>query len=142
MVGSFGAGSAFLVYLSTLFFRRLGAASANLWLGSIFVLVAGLSAGLGIRAWRTRRTPLNIEFDGRLSYGERELCAAGTVRGVRIAASRSGEANDCEVCLEVAGGKLVSVPSQYFGGFKERKDARPFAAKLAEALGVQVTEPR
>jgi hypothetical protein len=48
--------------------------------------------------------------------------------------------NDCEVCLEQARGKLVSIPSQYFAGFKSREQARPFAAELAEALGVQVKE--
>jgi hypothetical protein len=142
MVGAFGAGSAFLVYLSTLFFRHSGTTSANLWLGAIFLLVAALPAGLATRAWRTRRTPLNIEFGGRVSYGERELCAAGTVRAVRIAPSRGGEANDCEVCLELAGGKLVSMPSQYFGTFRGREHARPFAAEIAAALGVQVTESR
>ncbi len=137
MIGAFGAGGAFLIYLSTLFFR-----SANPWFGVIFLLVAGLSAGLGIRAWRTRRTPLNIEVDGRVSYGERELCAAGSVRAVRIALSPGGEANDCDVCLELAGGKLVSIPSMYFAGFKAREHAQPFAAELAQALGVQVTESR
>jgi hypothetical protein len=135
MVGAFGAGSAFLVYLSTLFFR-----SANLWIGGIFLLAASLSASLGFRAWRTRRIPIKVEFGGRVSYGERELCAAGTVRAVRIAASHGGEANDCEVCLELTGGKLVSIPSQYFAGFKAREHALPLAEELAEALGVQVTE--
>jgi hypothetical protein len=142
MIGAFGAGSAFLVYLSTLFFRRTGAVPANFWLGAILLLIAGLSAGWGIRAWRTRRTPLSIEFGSRVSYGERELCAAGTVRAVRIAPSRGGEVNDCEVHLELDGGKLVSIPSQYFAGFKSREHARPFARILAEALGVQVAEFR
>jgi hypothetical protein len=108
----------------------------------IFLLVAGLCASLGIRAWLTRRTPLSIESGGRVSYGERELCAAGTVRAVRIAASRGGEAGDCEVVLELAGGKMLSIPSQYFAGFKSREHARPFAAELAQALGVQVQESR
>ena len=93
MAGGFGAGSAFLVYLSTGFFRRTDTA----FLGAIFLLVAVYSAGLGIRAWRTRRTPLLIERGGRVTYGERELCAAGTVRAVRITPSRSGEAKLYEV---------------------------------------------
>ena len=42
MIGAFGAGSAFMVYLSTIFFRRTGRASANF--GAIFLVVAGLSA--------------------------------------------------------------------------------------------------
>jgi hypothetical protein len=142
MIGAFGAGSAFLLYLSSLFLRHAGASSANLWLGAILLLVASLSAGLGIRAWRTRRTTLNIEFSGRVSYGERELCAAGSVQAVRIGPSRGGEAGDCAVCMELAEGKLVSVPSQCFSGIKAREHARAFAAELAEALGVRVMESR
>jgi hypothetical protein len=142
MVSLFGAGSAFVVYLSTIFFRRTDTVSADLWIGAIFLFVAGLIAILALRAWRTRRTPLSIEPGGRVSYGERELCAAGAVRAVRIAESRGGEPGDCEVVLEVANGKMVSIPSQYFGGFNSREHARPFAAKLAQALGVQVLEPR
>jgi hypothetical protein len=80
MPGAFFAGSAFLVYLSTIFFRRTSTASPNSLIGTIFLLVAGLCASLGIGARRTRRTPLSIESGGRVSYGERELCAAGTVR--------------------------------------------------------------
>jgi hypothetical protein len=140
MVGMFGAGSLFILYLSTIFFRHAGEVSADLWIGAIFVLVAGLGATLAIRAWSTRRTPLNIECGGRVSYGERELCAAGSVRSVRIAASRGGERYDCEVALEVAGQELVYIPSQYFAVFGAREQARPFAAKLAEVLKVPVTE--
>ncbi len=110
-------------------------------MGAIFLLVAGLSAVLAIRAWRTRRTPLRIESGGRVSYGERELCAAGTVQAIRIAASR-GDASDCEVGLELTEGKTVSIPSLYFAGFTARWQARPFATELAKALGVQVTESR
>src|ERR1700720_4638322 len=73
-VGGFGAGSAFLVYLSTLFFHRTGAESGTLWFGAIFLLVAAFSAGLGIRAWRTRSTSLTIEPGGHVRYGEQELC--------------------------------------------------------------------
>jgi hypothetical protein len=35
---------------------------------------------------------------------------------------------------------MLSIPSQYFAGFKSREHARPFAAELAQALGVQVLE--
>jgi hypothetical protein len=129
---------AYLVYLSTLFFRRTDTA----FFGAIFLLVAALPACLGIRAWRTRRTPLSIEREGRVTYGEREICAAGTVRVVRIAPSRGGAANDCEVCLELDEEILVSIPSQYFAYFRMAAQARPFATELAAALGVQVTECR
>jgi hypothetical protein len=141
MAGAFGAGSAFVVYLSTLFFRR-GYSSPSFWLGVIFLLVAGVPAGFGVRAWRTRRTPLSVESDGLVRYGETELCAAGSVRAVRIAPARRGEVGDREVYFELDGGELVSIPSMYFGSFKSSEHARPFAAKLAEALAVPVTESR
>jgi hypothetical protein len=113
-----------------------------LWFGAIFLLVAAFSAGLGIRAWRTRSTPLTIEPGSRVSYGERELCVAGTVRAVRIAPAKGGYGSDREVCLDLDGGTLVSIPSQYFAGFQAPGLARPFAKELAEALGVPVTESR
>ena len=141
MVGGFGGGSAFLVYLSTLFFRRVGTASPNLWwFGALFLLAAALPAGLGIRAWRTRRIPLSIERGGRVTYGERELCAAGTVRAVQIARLRGDETFEYQVCLELDEGKLVSIQPQYFAGYRTAEQARPFAAELAAALGVQVKE--
>ena len=136
MAGMFGAGSVFLVYLSTTFFRQ----TATAIFGAILLLVAAYSAGLGIRAWRTRRTPLRIERGGRVTYGERELCAAGTVRAVQIARSRLSEEFDYEVCLELDEGKLVSIQPQYFALYKTAMQARPFATELADALGVQVTE--
>lgn len=139
-VGMFAAGSAFMIYLSTMFFRAMGGASVTVWIGLIFLLVAAYSAGLAIWTWRTRRTPLSIEAGGRVSYGSRELCAAGTVRAVRIADARGGDAGECEVSLEVAGGKVVFLPKPYFSGFSVRQLARPLAAKLAQALGVEVTE--
>jgi hypothetical protein len=132
MTGGFGAGTFFLVFLSTRFFG-----SANPWFGAIFLVVAAFSAALGIRAWRSRHTPLKIDPGGRVSYGVQELCAAGTARGVRIVPARSGEAGDCEVCIELMDGHLVSIPSQYFAVFSRREHALPFATALAKALGVQ-----
>ena len=136
MAGMFGAGSIYLVYLSTAFFRR----TATAIFGAILLLVAALPAGLGIRAWRTRRTPLSIERGGRVTYGQRELCATGTVRAVQIARLRGDEAFDYEVRLELDEGKLVSIQPQYFVGYRTALQARPFAEELAAALGVQVTE--
>src|SRR6202030_2030296 len=108
-------------------FHRTGAESGTLWFGAIFLLVAAFSAGLGIRAWRTRSTSLTIEPGGHVRYGERELCAPGTVRAVRIASAKGSYGNDREVCLELDGGTLVSIPSQYFAGFQAPELARPFA---------------
>ena len=138
MVGMFAGGCLFMLYLSSIFFRHAGQVPVALVVGSVFVLVAGYSATLAISAWRTRRTALSIESNGRVSYGEQELCAAGSVRSVRIAAARR-KPYDYEVALEVAGRELVYIPSQYFATFGRREQARPFAAKLAEVLHVPVT---
>src|ERR1700719_1407691 len=131
MVGGFVAGSALYLYLSTYFIR-----SANPLIGVTLLLAGVLIGAMAIRAWRTRNTPLNVENGGRVSYGEQTLCAAGTVRSVRIVPSPTGEIGDREVWLELADGKLVSIPSQYFAGFKSSEHAKPFAAELAKALGV------
>jgi hypothetical protein len=139
MVVAFAAGSAFCVCQAVSFFRGAGDA-AGVGFGFIFLLAAGLLAGPAVWAWRTRHTPLTIERGGRVCYGERELCATGAVRAVRIAPARGGECGDCEVCLESDGGKLVSLPSLYFAGFRTREHARPFAEQLARALGVGVVE--
>ena len=135
MIGGFVAGSVLYLYLSTYFIR-----SANPLMGATLLLAGVLIGAMAIRAWRTRNTPLNVENGGRVSYGEQTLCAAGTVRSVRIVPSFGGEPGDCEVRLELADGSQVAIPSQYFAGFRSRKHARPFAAEFAKALGVQVTE--
>lgn len=135
MIGGFVAGSAIYLYLSTLFIR-----SANPLIGMTLLLAGVLIGAMAIRAWRTRNTPLNVENGGRVSYGEKELCAAGSVRSIRIVPSLGGEVGDCEVRLELADGSQVAIPSQYFAGFRSRKHARPFAAEFAKVLGVQVTE--
>lgn len=129
-----------MAYLSTIPFRAKGSNPATLWLGLIFLLVAAYSAALAIWAWRARRTPLFIEVGGRVSCGGQELCAAGSVRAVRIAEARGGEAGDCEVGFELNGEKMVFLPRQFFAVFNSREQARAFAAKLAEVLEVPVTE--
>jgi hypothetical protein len=108
----------------------------------ILLLLAGLLAGGMVWALWTRRTPLTAEPGGRVCFGARELCAAGAVRSVRIADARGGEGGDCEVCLELDDGRLVYLPGIYFGSFKQREDARPFAEKLAAALRVKVTDSK
>jgi hypothetical protein len=139
MVTMFAAGSALALYPAGVFLRKMGD-PVGLILGAVFLAIAGLMAAGALWAWRTRDTPLTVERSGRVSYGQHELCPAGSVRAVRIAPSRGGEWGDCEVCLEVDGGQLVSVPSQYFAVFRAREQAWPFAEALAAALGVQVTD--
>jgi len=135
MVGGFVAASALNLCLFTYFIR-----SANPLMGVPLLLAGVLIGAMAIRAWRTRNTPLSVANGGRVSYGESELCASGTVRNIRIVPSVGGEVGDCEVRLELADGSQVAIPSQYFAGFKSRKHARPFAAEFAKALGVQVTD--
>jgi len=135
MVVGFGAGAATFLCMSIYFFRH-----PQMLFGPILILAACLIGAMAVRAWRTRNTPLKIENGGRVSYGEKELCAAGTVRGVRIVPSFGGEVGDCEVRLERADGQMVAIPSQYFAGFKSYAQARPFAAEFAKALRVEVTE--
>jgi hypothetical protein len=143
MVGMFSGGSLLMLYFSTIFFRHAAATSnPTLWIGVIFVLVAGFSALMAIHSWRIRRTPLTVDAQGRVTYGKQELCPAGSVRAVQIAESRRADANEYEVGLQLAEGRLVFIPSQYFPGFADRVQARPFAENLAEALKVEVVETR
>jgi hypothetical protein len=137
MVVGFGAGAVIFLCVSIYFFRH-----PQMLFGPILLLGGCLIGAMAIRAWRTRATPLKIESGGRVSYGELELCAAGTVRCVLIVPSIGGEVGDCEVRLEQVDGKLVPIPSQYFAGFKSYAHARPFAAEFAKALRVEVTESR
>ena len=135
MLLGFGTGAAVFLCASIYFLWH-----PQMLFGPILLLAGCLIAAMAIRAWRTRNTALHVENGGRVSYGEQTLCAAGTVRSVRIVESPGGEVGDCEVRLELADGSQVAIPSQYFAGFRSRKHARPFASEFAKALGVQVTE--
>jgi len=135
IVSCLAGGSALFVYLAM--------AYTGIWFVSVILfLLAGLLAAGALWAWCTRHTALTVESGGRVCYGKRELCEAGTVRAVRIAEARTGEVGDCEVHLELDGGKLVSLslPSPYFAIPKTRERARALAGQLARALGVAVTE--
>jgi hypothetical protein len=131
--GLFAVGGAFMIYLATIFFRPPASAW---WIGVGFFAVAAYSLALAAWTWRRRRTPLSVEADGRVSYGTRELAPASSVRAVCIAEARGGNAGDCEITMEVAGGRSVSLPNPYFSGYSTREQARPLATKLAEALRV------
>jgi hypothetical protein len=110
------------------------------WIGFCLLAVAAYSVGLAIWTWRRRHTPLSVDPDGRVSYGRRELAAPGSVRGVRLREARGGDAGECEISLELAGGRAVLLPNPYFARYSTRGQARPLAAKLAEALGVSVMD--
>jgi hypothetical protein len=135
--GLFAAGAAFMVYLSTIFFRS---ASTAFWIGFGFLAVAGYSVGLAVWSWQSRHVPLRVDRDGGVSYGRRELAARGSVRAVRIQAARDGDAGECTVSLEVAGGRDVFLPQPYFARYPSRHGAQPFAAKLAAVLGVSLVD--
>ena len=139
MTFGFAAISGFMFYLATLIFSHAIESPTNLF-GPVLLVAACLLGFWSIRAWCTRHTPLTVESGGRVFYGDKELCASGTVCSVRIIETPGGEVGDCEVVLELSDGRMVAIPSRYFAGFKSRKQARPFAAKLAEALSVPVTE--
>jgi hypothetical protein len=95
-----------------------------------------------MRSWNARNTPLSIMAGGRVSYGRKELCAAGAVRAVRVDEAHGGEPNEYEIALELADGTKVYLPSQYFGVHQPRAHLRQFAAILAEVLEVPVNESR
>src|SRR2546423_13031303 len=98
MVGVFAGGSALFVSLAI--------ASAGGWFVSVILLLpAGLLAGVALWAWWTRNTLLSVEPGGRVCYGARQLCAAGTGRAVRIAEARPGEGGDCDGYMELKGGE-------------------------------------
>ena len=142
-VWMFVGGAVLMLQLSSIFFRHLKGTSANLWIGAVFVAVASYSAALALRSWSTRRTPLSIMAGGSVSYGRQQLCATGSVRAVRIDGARGGgEANECEIALELTDGAKVYLPSPYFGVHQPRAHLRPLAAKLGEVLGVPVKESR
>ncbi|MFL5246114.1 MAG: hypothetical protein ACJ8FY_28940, partial [Gemmataceae bacterium] len=128
---SAGGTATVFVYLAV-FFLRAGDTPGQL-IASALLLGAVLFIGFAIWAWLNRNTSLTVEADGSIFYGKKPLCAAGTVRSVRIADARSGEWGDCEVYLETDGEKLVPLPlsstrqGQFLGGcrclFTQRKRA-------------------
>jgi hypothetical protein len=92
------------------------------------------------RYWRTRGTALVVESDGRVSYGQRELCPAASVRTVRVEPDPRGERGDCRVVLESIDGRSMELPLPYFGAISQREPARLLAGELARALRVEVVE--
>jgi hypothetical protein len=126
------AGIAWLVGLASL---------TESFIRVVLLVIAGLLAAGIVWALWTQRTPLTIGPAGRVSFRDRELCPAGTVRAVRVTDARRGESGDCEVCLELNEGRRVYLPSSSicFVSFK-RDEAYAFAGELAAALGVAVRD--
>jgi hypothetical protein len=89
--------------------------------------------------WPNCSTTLTVECGGRVCFGKRELCPAGTVQAVCIACKRR-RVTDWQAYLELAGGDSVGVPPPYFGDFELGEHARPLGEELAKALGVPLTE--
>lgn len=144
MVAWMASGLAFgtLLFVGAAVYTFISFDSLGMIVGTFCLLLAAMLAVGVVWALRSRRTALIVEPGGAVHYGARELCPAGSVHSVRLADARGGESGDCEVCLEVDDGKLVYMPSTaiYFGLYKRRSDARPFAQELAAALGVALTE--
>jgi hypothetical protein len=92
----------------------------------------------GVSGWRLRDTPLVVDPDGRLRYGDRELCPAGSVVAVRVVPDPLSEGDGHKVALEADTGAAVPLPPPYFDAFVTQAHARRFADRLAAALGVPV----
>lgn len=81
-----------------------------------------------------------IDSDGRVSYGNRELCPSESVQTIQLKRVPSGEDWSYKVSLLLAGGAEVELPSPYFTSFFYREQARSFAERLATALQVKLLE--
>jgi hypothetical protein len=138
LVSAFGA--ALLFYLAATLLKVVHSSLPGSVLGFIFLVSAGMVAWQAITYWRQRTTPLLVERNGRVSYGNRECCAAGSVDRVCIAADPAGEHGDCRVVIEQTGGIVVPLPLPYFGTISQREVARVLARELAAALNVECVE--
>jgi hypothetical protein len=103
--------------------------------------VAVVSVWHTTRAWRTRTTPLTVPSNGRMSYGEKEVCAVERVRTVRVMPDPGSETDGYTIRLELADGQLVKLPGLFFGDWSDQQSARFFADELAKALKVEVSHP-
>jgi hypothetical protein len=94
----------------------------------------------GVSGWRRRNVPLVIEPDGRVRYGDEELCPAGSVAAVRVVPDPLSEGDGHKVKLDLTTGVSVELPGPYFDYFLTRDLARRFADELATPLGVDVVD--
>jgi len=135
-----GLGGGFCLYLAGMFVAHADKQIAFLGFGAVPLGGAVLLFWQAVRYWRLRRTPLVVESNGRVSYGEQELCPAESVRVVRILPDPAAEHGDCRVVMELAEGPLVPLPLPYFGAISHREPARLLAGELARALRVESVE--
>lgn len=106
--GFFLFGAALLLFLSGMFFWNMGHDLVGVGFGAFLLFGAGVLIWQASRYWRLRRTPLTVDGAGRVSYGQEELCPAGSVRSVQIVPDPQAESGDCKVVLERADGNGLS----------------------------------
>jgi hypothetical protein len=108
--------------------------------GTLLALVAAVHSWQAVRARRLEEVPLVIENDGRVCYGERELCPTASVQAVQLKRVPSGEHYNYNVSVVLTAGGEVKLPSPHFTGFLYPEPACWFAVQLAKALQVDLVE--
>jgi hypothetical protein len=126
--------------LAALFFWWAGGAIAMAVFGVPIALFVVQLLAHGVTGWRLRATPLVVEPDGRVRYGDGELCPPGSVAAVRIVPDPLSEGDGHKVSLELTTGAAVELPPPYFESFLTHDHARRFADRFAAALGVGVVD--
>jgi len=134
MLGVFMAAGIFLA-LIPLSFLKPGV--AEIWLVIVSVFPFGLNFWLF--PWPTDSIVLEVDRGGRVCFGGRQLCAAGTVRSVFITTKRAKVA-DWQTYLRLEDGTFVCIPPPYLGDFELGESACPLGEELAKALGVELKE--
>lgn len=133
-------GTGLLLYLSVNFLWNIGDAFVGSAFGLMFLGVAVMLSFQALRYWRLRDRPLAVDGAGRVSYGQEELCPAGSVRSVNIVPDPHAESGDCKVIFDLAEARTVELPGVFFGAISRREVARFLAEELARALKVEVVE--
>jgi hypothetical protein len=132
-------GAGFCSYISGMFFWNSGDSIMGITIGAVLLVAAAMLVWQALRFWRLRRIPLTIEHSGRVSYDDKELCPAGSVRTVQILSDPQGS-GECKVVLEQIDGRRVDLDGPYFGAVAQREAANVLAEELAKALKVTVVE--
>jgi hypothetical protein len=89
--------------------------------------------------WSIDSIVLKVERDGRVRFGRRQLCAAGSVRAVFITTLKP-KIRDWQTYLKLDEETFVPVPPPYLGDYELGEDVRSLGEELAKALGVEVKE--